>query len=126
MFEGAFSGMAGFLALLGGAALVLRLLRSVARVVLNAAEIAAAGGVAEAGARRGDLTAMSEGREAGKAARSARLRNVAASGLFLVWLALPLALGFALEAYALAAPLWLIPIAPLKPEVPRGKPSRQR
>jgi hypothetical protein len=104
-----FRGLVGFLALLGAVALALRFFRAAGGAVLWAAAMAAASGSAAAGARRGDLTAMSEARAAERSARTYRLRSLGAAGAFLLWLLAPLALGSAAEVYAIAAPLWLLP-----------------
>ena len=114
MFDGLLSGTVGFLALLGGVALVVRLVRSAMIAMLSAAEMVAASGMAEAGARRGDLTALSEGRAAERSARLSRRRSLAAAMVFLLWLSAPVGLGAAAEAYAIAAPLWLVPLTPLR------------
>ena len=114
MLEVLISAVIAGLAIAGGAALGLRLFRSTGRVILNAAELAAADGVAEAGARRGDVTRMQEGRLIQKAARAARARALRSALFWLVWLVLPLAFGYLSIAYAFAAPLWLLPDRPLR------------
>ena len=114
MLEGALSGVVGFLALLGAVALLVRLARSVARFALGAAETAAASSLAEASARRGDLTRMSEARQAERAARTGRRRSGLVSLGWALWLVLPLVVGGIAEGWALAAPLWLLPGADLR------------
>jgi hypothetical protein len=109
MPEGALGGLVGLLALLGAVAIVLRLLRAMGRATLRAAELAPAAGAAEASARRGDITGMTESRNAEARARAARRRDTLLALAWLAWLVLPLLLGAPLEAYALAAPLWLLP-----------------
>jgi hypothetical protein len=108
-------GLIDLLALLGGVALAMQLFRFVAKVVLSSARGAAASGMAESGMRRGDLTAMTEGREAEKQARRDRRTNTAIAVVLLLWIAVPLALGYAEESYAVAAPMWLLPRKPLRP-----------
>ncbi|MEX2584683.1 MAG: hypothetical protein WD766_15550 [Gemmatimonadota bacterium] len=115
MFDGILSGTVGFLSLLGGVALVLRFARSAARVAMSAAEMAVASGTAEAGVRRGDLTAMAEAREAERAAKASRRLHLIGASVTLLWMGVPLAMGFASEAYAIAAPLWLLPSARSQP-----------
>jgi hypothetical protein len=107
MLESVLDDLITLLAFAGGFALVLRLLRSAVRLALRAAEVTAVAGMAEVSARRGDLTGMAERRTAAQQARRARARSLALALLWLLWLALPPFLGWAREAYALAAPLWL-------------------
>jgi hypothetical protein len=109
VLDEALTGVVGFLALLGVVALALRLFRSLARMVLVAAEIASASAMTEASVRRGDLTGMAEAREAERRARVGRRWNFAATLFWVAWLTLPLAAGVAATFYALAAPLWLVP-----------------
>lgn len=97
------------LAVAGAAALFLRLFRSAGRVALRAAEAAAASGIAKNSAMRGDVTRMQEGQEIERRAKAARRRATGAAAFWLLWLAVPLALGHAREAYAVAASLWLLP-----------------
>ncbi len=108
MFESIFGGMVGILALLGGVALFLRVMRGALSVALRAAEIATADGMAEASARRGDLTGMSEARAAIEQAKAARVRKVAVTLGWGLWLVSPLVLGWVPEAWAIASPLWLV------------------
>jgi hypothetical protein len=103
------TGVVGFLALLGGVALALRLFRTLARMVLVAAEIASASAMAEASVRRGDLTGMAEAQAAERRARAVRLWTFGGALLWSAWLIVPLAAGAAGIMYALAAPLWLLP-----------------
>jgi hypothetical protein len=109
MLDGVTAAVLVGLAMLGAAALAFRLFRSVGRTVLRAAEAAAAQGLADASARRGDLTGMQEGHDRVRRARSSRRRAGLAAAVWLLWLALPLAFGALPLAYALAAPLWLVP-----------------
>jgi hypothetical protein len=109
MFDGLLGLLVTVLALVGALALARRLFGAAGRAVLSAAEMAAASGHAQAGARRGDLTALSEGRAAERRAGSVRRRSGLAVGGYLLWLVLPLVLGSVVEAYAIAAPLWLLP-----------------
>jgi hypothetical protein len=108
MLGDALSGVIGFLALLGGVALALHLLRQALRIVLTTAEIAAASGMVSAAARRGDLTTMNEGREVMRRVRLRRGWTLGVVAGLLAWIILPLLLGGVAEAYALAAPLWLL------------------
>jgi hypothetical protein len=113
MFDGLLGGLVALLALVGGLALARRLFGALGRAVLSAAEMAAASGSADVGARRGDLTAMAEGKEAERRAGASRRRSLAAAAAYVTWLVVPLVLGGAAEAYAVAAPLWLLPSAPV-------------
>lgn len=116
MIEGAFGGFVGFLALLGGVALFLRMMRSTLSFALRAAEIASRAAVAEASARRGDLTGMSEAREAITLAKAARIRTGFTTLGWALWLVLPLVLGWVPEAWALAAPIWLLKSGSVRPQ----------
>lgn len=113
--------LVGLLALLGGAALFVRLLRAGGRFALHAAEAAAASGRADAGARRGDVTAIIDGRATLEREQGAMRRWALIGALFLLWFAVPLALGVAAQAWALAAPLWLLRGGPLRPEGRAGR-----
>lgn len=118
MLEGALGGFVGFLAVLGVGALALRLFGAVGRFVLRAAEIAAASGMAEASTRRGDITALGEARAAIERARWKRRRQGLMAVAWGAWLVLPLVTRTIPEAWALAAPLWLLP----NPPASRGTP----
>lgn len=109
MLEGALEGTVGFLALLGAVALGLRAARSGIRFVLHTAEIASVAGTADASARRGDITGLEDARTALGIARVKRRLNVAVTLGWASWLLVPLVLGGLPEAWALAAPLWLLP-----------------
>jgi hypothetical protein len=101
-------GAVRLLATAGALALLLRLIRAAGRAALRTADLAAAAGVAEVSARRGDLTRLGEGRAAQKRARLGLRRAIASAGMWLGWLVIPLLLGGLPEAYVLAAPLWLL------------------
>jgi hypothetical protein len=96
------------LAVLGAAALLFRLARSVLRLFVRSAEVTAAEGLTEISVRRGDLTAMQERGAAVRQLRRTRRRDLLRAVLWLVWLAVPPAFGVAPEAYAIASPLWLL------------------
>ena len=125
MVENALAAVVGLLALAGAAALLLLLLRGAVRLALETAEVIAANGLAEVSARRGDLTGMSERRERERAVRRSRQSTLFLSLLWLVWLIAPLVLGWAREAYAAAAPLWLLRPARGQPTSPARPPARQ-
>jgi len=99
----------GFLALLGAVALTMRLLRASGAVVHHAAVAAAAAGRVESSARRGDITGMNEGRGESRAAIAARRRASFVLAGWAGWLFLPLLTGAVPIAWAVAAPLWLLP-----------------
>jgi hypothetical protein len=103
------------LAPIGAAALLSRLGRALLRVALRAAEVTAAKGLVEIGMRRGDLTGLAERRVAERSARRSRRRELAAGAFWALWMVVPLFTHWALEAYAVAAPLWLLPGASLRP-----------
>ncbi|HEX2203900.1 MAG TPA: hypothetical protein VHG91_11405, partial [Longimicrobium sp.] len=69
MLEGALTGAVGVLSVAGGLALLWRAARSAARLLLRVAEVTAVAGMAEASARRGDLTGMQERRALERSAR---------------------------------------------------------
>lgn len=112
MLEGSLTALVTLLALAGCAALVLRLVRTVGRLALRAAEATAAAGLAEVSARRGDVTGMIERQSAVKSARRDRRGAMGAVGLWLAWLVVPVFGGWAREAFALASLLWLVPRRP--------------
>lgn len=98
-------------------ALVGRLFRSLLRLGLAAAEATAVAGQIDASVRRGDLTAMAEGREQERGVRRTRLL---AGLLALLWVALlvvPPVLGWGREGYAAAAILWLLPRQHIRPRI---------
>lgn len=112
MLESGLETLVGVLALLGAVALFVRLVRTGMRIMMHAAEAAAASGRAVAGARRGDVTAMIDGRATVDRERRAIYRYGLLGTLLLLWFAVPLAFGFTAVAWALAALLWLLPSAP--------------
>ncbi len=114
LISAAFAG----LAIIGGFALGVRLFRSTGRVVLSSAELAAATGVAEASARRGDLTRMQEGRRVASEVRKVRARAAQTALLWLFWLVIPLAFELLPTGYAIAAPLWLFRGRPMRAGIP--------
>lgn len=109
MLEGILGDLVGILAVIGGAALVFRLIASALRVVIWWAHAAAAGAQVERTTRRGDVTGIGESRTAAAAARRKRREAAGATLLWLVWLIAPPAFGLLREGYAIAAPLWLLP-----------------
>jgi hypothetical protein len=99
----------GLLAVLGAGALLLRLFGALFGLGLTAVEASAAASLAEASARRGDVTGMLERREASQALRRRRIRSAAWVALWLGLLVVPVVAGVARLAYAAAALLWLQP-----------------
>jgi len=104
----------GILAVLGVLALLARLGRSLLRVGITVAEETAAAGMAEASARRGDLTGLAERRDLRVALRRTRLKQLAVAVLWVALLAAPALAGWGRPVYAAAALLWLLPRAPLR------------
>lgn len=96
------------LAIVGVGAILRGLVRTVLRLGLGAAEETAATTMAEASARRGDLTALAERQQAARLARRHRITDVLLSISWLAWLVVPPLAGLAAPAYAFAAPLWLV------------------
>jgi len=109
MLDDALGGLIGLLAFAGGAALVARLARASIGVALRAAEAAAARGMADVSARRGDVTGMMERQSAAREARRALRLMLLLGAVWLAWLVVPLFAGVARHAYAAAALLWLAP-----------------
>lgn len=97
------------LAIAGALAVVYRLVRALARLVLSFAEVTSASGLAEVSARRGDLTAMAEQRVHERLARRRQWGDLLYVLLWLGWLLLPPLISLAQPFYAAAAPLWLLP-----------------
>jgi hypothetical protein len=108
------------LAVVGGLALIGRLLRSIARTALAGMEAAAASGLAETSARHGDLTGMAERRAAERTARGRVWLHAAWTALWLLALLAPWFGGFAREAFAAASVLWFFPHAAIRPAAPRA------
>src|SRR5690606_17576770 len=96
------------------------LARTLVRLGLTAAEESTAAGLAEVSARRGDLTGLAERNQAARKARRQRRRDLLLALAWLLWLFLPPFLGWAGQAYALAAPLWLVAPPRLRPRPPEG------
>jgi hypothetical protein len=103
------------LAFIGAAALAYRLLRSLAGLAVSLAEIAAASGLSEQSARRGDLTAMAERRQAESAARRARLQQGLLALFWFLCLAIPPFTPWTPAFYAAASPLWFFPTRSIRP-----------
>ncbi|HYW07533.1 MAG TPA: hypothetical protein VE913_11280 [Longimicrobium sp.] len=103
----------GFLAVLGGIALVVRLGRSLVRLGLTAAELGAASGLAEVSARRGDITGLAERASHGATLRHNRRRDIAVVLFWLALLVIPPLAGWTRVVYAASAVLWLLPRRPI-------------
>jgi hypothetical protein len=101
------------MAVAGCFAILHRLLRTLLRLGMAAAQATALGGYAELSARRGDLTALDERQNTLQRVRGLRRRQVLAAGGWVCLLAIPPALGVTLYAYAASALLWLAPRPPL-------------
>ncbi|CAN5616222.1 hypothetical protein BH23GEM6_BH23GEM6_23570 [soil metagenome] len=109
MADAVLSPVLFLLAFAGGAALVYRSVGGLFRLALRASQETAAAQLAEVSARRGDLTEMAERRRAAEAARRDRRRVTVVTLFWMLWLAVPLILGWAPTAFAVAALLWLLP-----------------
>jgi hypothetical protein len=114
MLEELLTGLVTLMSVAGAAALVIRLVRSALRLALRAAEATAAAGLADVSARRGDITGMMERRAAEQGARRERRGALLLALLWLLWLVVPVFAGWAREAFAVAAVLWLAPQQPLR------------
>lgn len=106
------------LAFVGGTALVVKLVGGGLRFLLRAAEVAAAKGLADVSARRGDLTELAARRGLERSARARRRRDLLVFLLWLAWVAVPPFAGWMPLAYALAAPLWLLRSPALRRQAP--------
>lgn len=100
--------------LVGGAALVYRIVRSVLRLGLAAAESSVAGGLIETSIRNGDLTAIAERQAHALAVRRARGRALLATLLWVVAFTVPAVAGLWRPVYAVAAILWFLPRKPIR------------
>lgn len=109
MLEQSLTGLVTLLAFAGCVALVLRLVRTAGRLALRAAEASAAAGLADVSARRGDVTGMIERQNTVRRARRDRRKATAMVVLWGAWLVVPVFAGWAREAFALGALLWLAP-----------------
>ena len=103
-----------FVAVFGVLALLARLGWALLRVGLAVAEETAAAGMAEASARRGDLTTLAERRGQAVALRRARWGQLAVSALWAACLVVPPLLDVGRPAYVAAVLLWLLPRPPLR------------
>jgi hypothetical protein len=109
MTEDAFSGLAALLALVGAAALIYRSIGGIFRLALRASQETAASGMAEVSASRGDVTGMLERQRLAESARRDRWRHSILTIAWILWFTLPMILGGARLAYALASVLWILP-----------------
>lgn len=108
------SPVTGFLALVGVAALVYRLGRSLLRVGLAAAEAGAVGGMMRVSVRTGDLTALAERRAVVSAVRRTRILALLTTAAWAALLIAPPLAGVARPVYAAAALVWLLPRRPIR------------
>lgn len=109
MIEQLVVGIVDLLAAIGVVALAVRLGTALGRFMLGSAEIVAARSSIETNARRGDLTAMQEARQSVAEGRKLRVNSALLAVLWVLWIAIPPFLEIRGEAWALAAPLWLLP-----------------
>lgn len=103
------------LAAAGVAALVSRLLASLLRLGLAAAEKTHNDGLVDASLRRGDLTALVERQAQVKTLRWSRARSALLVAVWTALLVAPPLAGWGREAYALSSLLWLLPGRPVLP-----------
>lgn len=104
------------LAIIGAAALAVRLVFTLAKLLLESVRRTAAEELAGVSARRGDLSELADRQSDEAAARTGRRRHLLLALIYLLALALPAAFGLARPVYAAASVLWLLP----------GGPSRRR
>jgi hypothetical protein len=112
--------LVGLLAVVGAIAIVLRLLGALLGLGLTAAEASSAATLAEASARRGDLTGMFERKEAAVALRRRRLRSAGWVALWLGLLVVPPIADVGRVVYAAASLLWLGRLPRVQVRVTRG------
>ena len=108
------SPFVGLLALVGLAALVYRLGRSLLRLGLAAAEAGAVGGMMRVSVRQGDLTGMAERQALVSAVRRGRALALLTLALWAALLVVPPLAGIARPVYAAAALVWLLPRRPIR------------
>ena len=106
------------LAIAGAVGLGVRVVRSLLRVGVTAAEETAVASLAEVSARRGDLTGLAENREMRRSLRRSRLREVGLLGVWVGLLAVPPVAGWLPAGYAAAALLWFLPRRPIRARRP--------
>lgn len=106
------------LAVLGVLALLARLVRSLLRLGLAAAEATAVAGLIEVSARRGDLTGLAERQAQEKRVHRVRLRSALRVLLWAGVLVVPALVGWGREVYAFASLLWLVPRREARPLTP--------
>jgi hypothetical protein len=114
------STVLGVLALVGVLGILARLARAGLRLGITAAEAAAANGLAEASARRGDLTALDERRRQAAELRRTRRARLAVAAGWAALLVVPAFTPWGREAYAAASLLWLLPRARRRGVPPPG------
>ena len=106
------------LAAAGVAALVVRLLGTLFRFGLAAAEKSHGEGLVEVSLRRGDLTAFAVRQAAVRSLRRSRTRTGLLLALWAALVVVPPFVGWGREVYAAAALLWLLPGRPALPRRP--------
>ncbi|HEX2189175.1 MAG TPA: hypothetical protein VHG51_09780 [Longimicrobiaceae bacterium] len=106
------------LAAAGIVALGTRLLGSLFRLGLTAAEKTHNDALVDASLRQGDLTALAERRAAAGDLRRSRARSGLLVVLWLALLVVPPIFGWGREVYAAAALLWFLPGRPALPRPP--------
>lgn len=106
------------LAAAGVVALAARLLGSLFRLGLAAAEKTHNDALVDASLRQGDLTALAERQASAGALRRSRARSGLLVALWLALLLVPPLLGWGRAAYAAASLLWLLPGRPALPRPP--------
>ena len=108
------SPVTGLFALVGCAALVYRLGRSLLRLGLSAVEAGAVGGMMRVSARTGDLTAMAERQAVVAAVRRNRVAALLTAGAWAALLVVPPLAGVSRPVYAAAVLVWLLPRRPIR------------
>jgi hypothetical protein len=108
-------GLIHLVAAAGVAALLLRVVASVARLGFVAVEATATEGLADMSQRRGDVTGFLERRRRASRLRGSRGAIVLTTVAWTLALILPALMGIGLEAYALCALLWLAPRPRVRP-----------
>jgi hypothetical protein len=108
------SPLTGLFALVGCAALVHRLGRSLLRLGLAAAEAGAVGGMMRVSVRSGDLTALAKRQSIVAAVRRKRILALLTAAAWGALLVVPALAGVSRLVYAASALVWFLPRRPIR------------
>jgi hypothetical protein len=108
------TSLTGLVALVGCAAILYRLGRSLLRVGLAVMEAGAVSGMMRVSVRTGDLTAIAERQAVVAAVRRTRVLALLTTATWAALLVVPALAGVARPVYAAAAFAWLLPRRPIR------------